>query len=487
MFKKISISLFLLVFPLSIVAHDEILCDEKTIVKAAQLNYYQMKSKSYPLEIGAYLGATAIYAVYLTLNPPNRNQPQLPNQGGGMVNRFAEHFIGGLGLIFNPMTIAYAGAEKIKEIGGYVYDYAKSSTFGLSEKDSLEKKSFLSLETAYLRFQHCSNDLPKETREFVEELFKTTKENYFINKISSDNELKDIEKILNNIEAILSISNKVKPVTLNGELREKLQNALKTYSKEVNDELFAMASLLADAAECAEQANCKQLKPSVYFLGGPGTGKTTIAKTFAEIIDIGFVEIHLGQAKELHDLIGESDGRGIHTLLSKYINTKSFSLFTQQIKETINKKGKKYKNMIFFLDEIDKVLNSSDPSMYQLKTFFLDLLNPDNKVLKLHDLGIEIDISSCLFILAGNYPLRNEALRNRMQTLYFKPMPLSIRTKIALDHFDFLQKQNIDGDIMIPEKNTNGEVIFCICDSGDYLKLDPFFLFEMCCVQNLRS
>ncbi|MDR2526835.1 MAG: endopeptidase La [Rickettsiales bacterium] len=201
--------------------------------------------------------------------------------------------------------------------------------------------------------------------------------------------------------------------------KTKVDTNLDAAEKVLNRDHYGLEKIKERILEFLAVYNRKKCLPGqiICFVGPPGVGKTSLAKSIAEALNRKYGKISLGGVRD------EAEIRGHR---KTYVGSMPGRIISQIKKLGVN-------NPLILLDEVDKV---GVDYKNDLSSALLEVLDPEqNKKFNDHFLEIDFDLSDVMFITTANdissVPI---PLRDRMEILRLSGYTEDEKIRIVKDY-----------------------------------------------------
>jgi len=316
----------------------------------------------------------------------------------------------------------YVWFKKYIDIRDHMQDYTE-------DKYNIENMIY----TKYLNFKNLNHDKLKKIKidlgtneSIINKIINSHHDDYtkgilykkYTLFCENQDKSEESSKIIEWIETILNLPSKQTiQIISNLEISNKLQ-ILHEY---LNKNIYGLNEIKEKIMEtmCNKILNPTNASGKILTLiGPPGVGKTWIASTIAEAMQMPFDQISFGSIQDSKILTGHS---------STYIGAIP-GLFTK-----ILMKSKRFDTLVLF-DEIDKITNTQDSNITSVLYHVLDK-SQNNKFKDIYIPEIPLDLSQMLFICAAN-SLDNidPILSDRMLKIHLSGYNLTDKTNICRLH-----------------------------------------------------
>jgi ATP-dependent Lon protease len=199
--------------------------------------------------------------------------------------------------------------------------------------------------------------------------------------------------------------------------RTNISEFIKKVKDNLDEKLFGMEKVKEQILLflTAKIMNPSMKKVNLGLVGPPGIGKTSIAKTIADVMEWGFEQISCGGIDKAEFLKGHD-----------------YTYIGSQPGEIVKcLKRMNHNNGIIFLDELEKGANNPD-----IKSALLHITdNSQNNEFKDNYMGeLVLDISNIWYIASMNDPPKDQALADRWWLINLEGYSTTDKVKIAKNY-----------------------------------------------------
>lgn len=244
-------------------------------------------------------------------------------------------------------------------------------------------------------------------------LYKKYKRCYDNMNYNSSDEL---FKVIEWIDNILDLPTKIK-----NKSQLNVSDKLKKLWDSMNERIYGLKHVKEKVMEvvCAKLLDPDSKGSILTLVGPPGVGKTAIATSIADAMEMPFDQISFGSVKDSSVLTGQQ---------SVWIAS-SPGLFTKILLKS------KRQDTVVLLDEIDKIPDTPEGRSITSVLFHVLDRTQNNRFKDMYMPEILLDLSKMVFLCAAN-SLNDidPILKNRMTIIEINGYSITEKTEIALEH-----------------------------------------------------
>ncbi len=318
--------------------------------------------------------------------------------------------------VINPVERIKRLTEVLNSEIGILQIEKKISSNVRKQIEKSQKEYFLQEQLKAIEKELGQKDEHKNEMEDLKEKVKAAK----MTKEAQETALREIEKLSrmypNSPEATVSRNYIDWLVALPWSVKTDDNLDIKNAGKILNDDHYGLEKPKERILEyLAVLKLVKSMKGQILcFVGPPGVGKTSLAKSVARALGRSFIRVSLGGVRD------EAEIRGHRRT---YIGS-----LPGRVIQSIRKA--KSRNPVFLLDEVDKMAADfrGDPA-----AALLEVLDPEqNSTFSDHYLEVEFDLSDVMFITTANFQDNIPApLQDRMEIIRLPGYTEHEKLKIA--------------------------------------------------------
>lgn len=240
----------------------------------------------------------------------------------------------------------------------------------------------------------------------------------------------DYPKIMNFINQALSLPfNKIKY-----DIPQSTKDLYLKFKNLLDQKLFGMDNAKEELITtlCCKFKNQNSKYKAIALVGPPGTGKTTIARTIADVFSVPFEQISMNTVSKGSDLTGHN---------YTYIGSQPGMIAKALIKMKCN-------NGVLFLDEIDKINSNGSDDAYNTLMSILDF-SQNNEFTDNYFQNIKIDLSNLFIVCSLNDTAKlDKILADRIKFIHIEGYTKEEKIQIG---FNMINK--ILNEFDIPKDN----------------------------------